>query len=57
MKEYEFTLVLTADPNEEQADKMYGPVNFSHWFGAGLTWLDGDRGPLPPGGWRGSAAG
>ena len=24
MKEHEFTLVLTADPNEEQADKMYG---------------------------------
>ena len=24
MKEHEFTLVLTADPNEEEADKMYG---------------------------------
>ena len=27
MKEHEFTLVLTADPNEEQADKMYGTFN------------------------------
>jgi hypothetical protein len=24
MKEHEFTLVLTADPNEDEADKMYG---------------------------------
>ena len=24
MKEHKFTLMLTADPNEEQADKMYG---------------------------------
>jgi hypothetical protein len=24
MKQYEFTLVLTADPNDEQADRMYG---------------------------------
>ena len=24
MKEHEFTLVLTADPNEEEADKRYG---------------------------------
>ena len=24
MKTHEFTLVLTADPNEEEADKMYG---------------------------------
>ena len=27
MKEYEFTLVLTADPNEDEADKMYGTFN------------------------------
>ena len=27
MKEHEFTLVLTADPNEEEADKMYGTFN------------------------------
>ena len=24
MKEHEFTLILTADPNEEEADKLYG---------------------------------
>ena len=24
MKEHEFTLILTADPDEEQADKLYG---------------------------------
>ena len=24
MKEHEFTLILTADPTEEQADKLYG---------------------------------
>ncbi len=24
MKQHEFTLVLTADPNDEQADRMYG---------------------------------
>jgi hypothetical protein len=24
MKQHEFTLVLTADPDDEQADKMYG---------------------------------
>ena len=29
MKEHEFTLVLTADPNEEEADKMYGTFNDS----------------------------
>lgn len=27
MKEHEFTLVLSADPNEEEADKMYGTFN------------------------------
>ncbi len=27
MKEHEFTLVLTADPNEEEADKLYGTIN------------------------------
>ena len=27
MKEHEFTLVLTADPNEEEADKLYGTFN------------------------------
>jgi len=27
MKEHEFTLVLTADPNEDDADKMYGTFN------------------------------
>ena len=27
MKEHEFTLILTADPDEEQADKMYGTFN------------------------------
>lgn len=27
MREYEFTLVLTADPNEEEADQMYGTFN------------------------------
>jgi len=24
MKEHEFTLVLTADPNDQEADKLYG---------------------------------
>jgi hypothetical protein len=24
MKEHEFTLVLSADPNEEEADRLYG---------------------------------
>ena len=24
MREHEFTLVLTADPNEEEADRLYG---------------------------------
>lgn len=24
MKEHHFTLILTADPNEEEADKLYG---------------------------------
>ena len=27
MKEHEFSLILTADPNEEQADKLYGAFN------------------------------
>ena len=27
MKEHEFTLVLTADPNEEEADRLYGTFN------------------------------
>ncbi len=27
MKKHEFTLVLTADPNEDEADKMYGTFN------------------------------
>ncbi len=27
MKTHEFTLVLTADPNEDEADKMYGAFN------------------------------
>lgn len=27
MKEHAFTLVLTADPNEAEADKMYGTFN------------------------------
>jgi hypothetical protein len=27
MKEHEFTLVLTADPSEDEADKMYGTFN------------------------------
>lgn len=27
MKEHEFTLILTADPNEEEADRMYGTFN------------------------------
>ncbi len=27
MKEHDFTLVLTADPNEEEADKLYGTFN------------------------------
>jgi hypothetical protein len=24
MKEHEFTVILTADPNDDQADKLYG---------------------------------
>ncbi|MFO7903662.1 MAG: hypothetical protein R6U98_13450 [Pirellulaceae bacterium] len=27
MKQHEFTLVLTADPDDEQADRMYGMFN------------------------------
>ena len=27
MKEHEFTLILTADPSEEQADRLYGTFN------------------------------
>jgi hypothetical protein len=27
MRQHEFTLVLIADPNEEEADKMYGAFN------------------------------
>jgi len=27
MKEHEFTLVLTSDPDEGQADKLYGAFN------------------------------
>ncbi len=27
MKEHEFTLVLTADPDEEQAENLYGTFN------------------------------
>ena len=27
MKEHEFTLILTTDPTEEQADKLYGIFN------------------------------
>jgi hypothetical protein len=27
MKEHEFTLILTADPSEEQADKLYATFN------------------------------
>lgn len=27
MKEYEFTLILTVDPNEEEADRLYGIFN------------------------------
>jgi hypothetical protein len=27
MKEHEFTLVLTADPNEDEADTMYGALD------------------------------
>ena len=27
MKQHEFTLVLTADPDDEQADRMYGTFN------------------------------
>ena len=27
MKDHEFTLVLTADPNEDEADRMYGTLN------------------------------
>ncbi len=27
MKEHEFTLVLTADPDEDQSEKLYGTFN------------------------------
>lgn len=27
MKEHEFTLILTADPTEEQSDQLYGILN------------------------------
>ncbi len=27
MKEHEFTLILTTDPNEEQADALYGKLD------------------------------
>jgi hypothetical protein len=27
MKEHEFTLILTADPSEDEADKLYGLIN------------------------------
>lgn len=27
MKEHRFTLILTADPNEEEADRLYGILN------------------------------
>ena len=27
MKDHQFTLILTADPNEEEADTIYGIVN------------------------------
>jgi hypothetical protein len=27
MKEHEFTLVLTADPNEDEAEKLYARIN------------------------------
>ena len=27
MKEHEFTLILTADPSEEESDKLYGTFN------------------------------
>jgi len=27
MKDHEFTLILTADPNEEEADRIYAIVN------------------------------
>jgi hypothetical protein len=27
MKDHQFTLILTADPNEEQADRIYGLLN------------------------------
>ena len=27
MKEHEFTLILTADPNEEESDRLYGIFN------------------------------
>ena len=27
MKEHQFTLILTADPNEEEADRLYGTFN------------------------------
>jgi hypothetical protein len=26
-KEYEFTFILTADPDEEEADRLYGPLS------------------------------
>ena len=27
MKEHEFTVILTVDPNEEEADRIYGVLN------------------------------
>ena len=27
MREHEFTLILTADPNEDEADQLYGRFN------------------------------
>ncbi|MFH1920755.1 MAG: hypothetical protein ABIP48_12805 [Planctomycetota bacterium] len=27
MKEHRFTLILTADPNDEEADRLYGIIN------------------------------
>ena len=27
MKEHEFTVILTADPDEDQADRLYGTFN------------------------------
>ena len=28
MKEHEFTFILTTDPDEEEADKLYGTFNY-----------------------------